>query len=271
MYSGEQRDLIVPALYYAKKQLATVFDRIFAEHHQDTSLDHVIWLRSELQNLVESAAQEEASTHPMSTATSFDTWIYPEERQRSPQDPKRSNTRSANGGTFSTAGNERHEALFPKHRTRKSSDQHMSFETSSGTVRIHVPRRRAGELNAAVASDEVSLVLTSTAGEPFVALYARFTRVRNRFRAPGICAQLQIILPLETDQLRYYRELIQDGSIQDFDEALRSGIISPYRCTLGHDLINVFSVSLTQMSILDYHWMIPNAVDCGRMRTCRHL
>lgn len=87
VYAGEERDLIIPALHPVKRELAAIFDQLFTDHSRDVLPSHIAWLQAGFQNLIASAAQE-ASTHPMSTATSFDTWIYLGEMQGSSNGPE---------------------------------------------------------------------------------------------------------------------------------------------------------------------------------------
>jgi hypothetical protein len=47
VYAGEERDLIIPALYSVKRELAAIFDQLFTDHSRDVLPSHITWLQSE--------------------------------------------------------------------------------------------------------------------------------------------------------------------------------------------------------------------------------
>ena len=128
----------------------------------------------------------------------------------------------------------------------------MPFNTSNGTLQIRIPRRQT-KLEAADAVEKASLYFRSTTGESFTVLNACFTRVMHRFLAPKIYGQLSIILPMSEDEEKAFANhcigLIETGTVEELDRAIRSGEISPYRiCSEGINLL--FYVSLSRQTPL---------------------
>lgn len=244
VYFGEHRDDIVPAFYSIKKDLALVFDRMFTEHCQDVSPSHIVLLQSELQNLVASAVQEDAMSHPRSTATSFDAWIYP--------GLSKGSSKTAGEWVVSKSTTKHHEQaiILAPGKRRKRSHRPFTFYTSQGYFQVRLPRRRVAR-DITDGDEEISISFLPNAGIPFAAMNARFTLIRNQFTKPDICAHLQIMLPLDEEQFEYYRNVIRNGNIQEIDQAIRDGSISPYRC-LEHvpGIDYMIYVSLMAQSVL---------------------
>lgn len=244
VYFGEHRDDIVPALYSIKKDLAVVFDRMFTDHCQDVSPSHIVLLQSELQNLVASAVQEDAMSHPRSTATSFDAWIYP--------GVSKGSSKIAGEWDVSKSTTKHHEqaiTLAPGKR-RKRSHQPFTFYTSQGYFQVRLPRRRVAK-DIADGDEEISISFLPNADIPFAAMNARFTLIRSQFTKPDICAHLQIMLPLDKEQYKYYVTLIRNGNIQEIDQAIRDGSLSPYRSVgFAPEANFLLYVSLMAQSVL---------------------
>ncbi|KAF3036337.1 hypothetical protein E8E12_006907 [Didymella heteroderae] len=260
VYQGKRQDLIVPTLYSIKIDLELVFDELYTRHSEDAHPHHVSWLQAELQNLLASAAQEEARLHPKSTATSFDAWIYPAKRKA-----------LDTGKTWAlNAGETRTESVFMQHRREtigsdatlsivRHDQQSLWFRTRSGTFRIRMPRRK----DVAQISDdteEVAISLQPTASE-LPSVDARFLRLQGAGLAPRIYGQLNIFLPVErTVVFRDYYGVIKYGSIPDLDRALRTGTICPYRnWEFGGELTGINPLFFTFFTI----W-IPKALDLRR-------
>lgn len=260
VYAGEDRELIVPALYFLKKDFASIFDQLVTDHCHDVLPSHASWLQSQLHILVASAAQENAQYYARPTATSSDSWTYVGAIETTtPSSAQTANT------AFSRRGQK--EPLALRRKTRKSSLQLLRFKTSRGELQIRLPRRETAA-NTLDAEDEISLSYCLFAGEPFVALHARFTRLSNRALSPSICAQLQIFLPFDESQDQYYEELLERSTIQEFDRALRDGSVSPYRQESDGLALNpLLGVSVCPLS-MNVTRCIANLIDCGQLWTC---
>lgn len=219
VFQGKKQDIIVPTLYMIKMDLASVFDKLYTQYSHNVSRQDISWLESELQNLLASAAQEEARLHPRSTATPFDAWVYPGIRR---------------GGTIAK-GTERsaftepvQETVDPKDKKGKQTRSQLSlrFRTARWSIEIRLPQR--GVLQISDASEEVGVVLQPTAPEVPI-LDARFVRLKERYLAPKICGQLNIFLPIDIDETYgSYFPILKNGSIPEIDQALRIGTICPY-------------------------------------------
>ncbi|KAF9690879.1 hypothetical protein EKO04_010950 [Ascochyta lentis] len=248
MYFGEQRDLIMPALYSIKKELAVVFDQLFTNHCQEVSPSHIAWLQSEFQNLVASAAQEEAASHPMSTATSFDTWLYSRETNKIEGSLKEQSSPISNPHQSGKMG------PVALQRGRKRPDRAISFKTPSGTIRVRLPRRII-TTSATDTFEEVGFSFFSASGESFAALHASFIRAKDHYMAPTICAQLQTFVLAGKEYLGRFYHLLRDGTFQEFDSALRSGTISLYHVHgefPGLNIIFYFATCYGREDILRY-------------------
>jgi hypothetical protein len=241
VYCGKRQDIILPTLYSYKMDLAMAFDELRTRRCQDIDPDHLSWLESEFQNLLASAAQEEARLHPRSTATSFDTWIVPggrrigaaHERQDTPLPTEHHQGKA-------TAPHQRQNTPLPtEHRQgkvlsdasqgiRRYRQKFFHFKTARGIIQIRLPQR--DHLTQMLGrSDEVGVSLMPVTTE-LPSLEARFIRLKERSTAPRIYGQLNIFLPLDFfAHMDSYIKVIGRGSVQDVDEALRNGIICPYR------------------------------------------
>ena len=62
--------------------------------------------------------------------------------------------------------------------------------------------------------------------------------------APSIYAQLQIFVPCDKEEEDFYKSLLEHGSIQEIDQALRDGVCSPYRVHSFTGVSWLFLVSL---------------------------
>lgn len=244
VYQGRRQDVIVPTLYSIKTDLDQVFDKLYTDHSKDVHPDHVSWLKAELQNLLASAAQEQARLHPRSTATSFDTWIYPAKRkaQRSSKSKAESVLMQHDHPTKRMARRSRKtqaESVLMQHdletidsdstlSVRERGHQSFSFRTRNGTFRVRMPRRKV-EAQMSDDSDEVGVSLQPSCPD-LATVNARFVRLKEACIAPRIFGQLNIFLPIpHTVVLSTYYGIIQHGSIPEIDQALRTGTICPYR------------------------------------------
>ena len=71
--------MIMAYLLIVKPHLEVALANLFNDGISTFPPHYISWLQSEYENLIASAAQEEATKHPQSTATSLDRWHYSEE------------------------------------------------------------------------------------------------------------------------------------------------------------------------------------------------
>lgn len=224
VYQGKRQDVIVPTLYSIKIDLNTIFGKLYTLHSKEVDPCHISWLQAEVQNLLASAAQEEARLHPRSTATSFDAWIYPGKRK------------------LLGAGETQVESVFTQaefelsqhHLQTVRSDRAMSirryyqqsfwFKTSRGVFRIRLPRRNDAKQTSKT-SDEVGISLQPTVTE-LPTIDARFVQLKESCLAPKSYGQFNVFLPIDKDvTIREYQGLIWYASVPEIDHALRTGVI----------------------------------------------
>jgi hypothetical protein len=78
-FLGERQERIMAYLLPFQDDLDFAIDSLISQHGREIWISDAEFLRSELQHLVDSAAQEKALQHPNSTAKPFDQWHYPED------------------------------------------------------------------------------------------------------------------------------------------------------------------------------------------------
>jgi hypothetical protein len=252
VYSGEQRDLIVPALYFIKKDVLKALDQLYERHCDDLSPRHIAWLESEFRNLEASADQERALTHRKSTATSTDTWIYPLEQQRESNYPEEQSAVAVSDislKSHSVVKNERLAVQIPQRNGYWRSHRLLLFRTSNGILKLRIPYKTTAE-DAADTREEVSLSFISSTSGPFDVLNACFIRISDRLSAPSICTQLNVFLPLDGSQSEAYELLITNTNIEDFDRMIRDGSLSPYRVDVDYGYNVLFTVSILGYTLL---------------------
>jgi hypothetical protein len=220
VYQGRRQDVIVPTLYSIRMDLDLIFNKLYTDHSKDVHPDHVSWLKAELQNLLASAAQEQARLHPRSTATSFDTWIYPtkSKAQRSSKTQAESVLMQHDLETIDSDST----LSVPK-----CGHQSFWFRTRNGIFKVRMPRCEV-EAQIPGDSDEVGISLQPSCPD-LATVNARFVRLKEACVAPRIFGQLNISLPIPHTVVLSTYNVIQHGSISDIDQALRTGIICPYR------------------------------------------
>jgi hypothetical protein len=244
VYQGRRQDVIIPTLYSIKTDLDQIFDKLYTDHSKDVHPDNVSWLKAELQNLLASAAQEQARLHPGSTATSFDTWIYPVKKagQRSSKiqaDPVLVQHDHPAKRTARRSNKTQSESVLMQHdldttdsnstlSVRERGHKLFRFRTRNGTFRVRMPRREFGA-QMSDDSDEVGVSLQPSCPD-LATVNARFVRLNEACVAPRIFGQLNIFLPIPHGVvLSTYNNIIRYGSIPDIDRALRTGTICAYR------------------------------------------
>jgi hypothetical protein len=229
-FLGERQDKILTWLLPHQDDLISAIDQLVCQHGQEVSIPHFCWLRSEIENLVESATVERAAQIPSSGARSIDQWLYPEDTVEYLKDRKQK--RSVNGPFESTrlAQNEEEEeerAIARPHKVRKYHNKTWTITTPSGRIKVALPSP-SPTMTPARHMEEVSFSSTLTQGQTSVAIHARFLRDMASARCLRQYTQLNVFTTAGSDAGDACYILLSAGTIEDFDLALRKGIISPF-------------------------------------------
>jgi len=224
-FFGEQRDMIMAYLLLIKPQLAAASRHLLSGEDASFSARQVTWLQLEFDNLVASAAQEEAARHHRSTATSLDQWHYSENIVRRPV----KNSRRMIGGPGTDAGrNWAVDDVYGKMSPSKpsTSDQPTyTHNTAFGILRVYLSQK-ATESTIQRSKDEAGFTFTCGIGQSIHAIHVHFLREAFSPSGPRLSAQLNVFTLAESEV--HYYELFAHGSAEDIDDALRNGVISPY-------------------------------------------
>jgi hypothetical protein len=173
-FLGERRDMIMAYLLLVKPQLEIITGCILSRNRADISTSHVFWLQSEFDNLVASAAQQEAVRHPQSTATSLDRWHYSEDvviRRKRPKSVKEHNASDSDAQPSEKEGF----AQFPRIKPPSNTQQIFSHDSAFGSLRVHVPQPALKPVYKRP-SDDVGFMFTCGIGQSVHAINARFLR-----------------------------------------------------------------------------------------------
>jgi hypothetical protein len=226
-FLGEHTNMIMAYLLPLQDNLERAVNYILSHHGEDVSVDDARRLQSEFQHLVDSAAQERAAQHPDSDARSFDQWSYPEDTvgylkadPQNPDDPF--SPRSHNSLTRRT----RRPNAGVHQKRSKRANRAWSMKTPSGDIRISLPNHKSGSRNTQV-NDEFGFSCSLELGQSTYVIDARFLRDLACATQPRVCAQLNVSVIMEYE-FHMYDRLIETGSIEEIDTALRKGVISPY-------------------------------------------
>jgi hypothetical protein len=183
---------------------------------------YVDWLHHEFNHLVSSAAQEEAARHAKSSATSLDRWHYSEETM--PHHSVAPGRVIRDSNTNSDNQEENYANLYlsaPIIAGRLAYTQTTPF----GSLRIQSPRR-AFRAKLKRPNNEASFTFTCGIGQSVHAIHAHFLRNVASASNPGLCAQLSVFTLAESET--HYNKLFASADVEEIDDALRRGIISPY-------------------------------------------
>jgi hypothetical protein len=233
-FLGERQDKILSWLLPHQDDLISAIDQLVSKHGQEVSIPHFCWLRSEIENLVDSAMVERTARIPGSGARSIDQWLYPEDTVGYLKDRKRK--RSVNGPFESTrlAQNEEEEeeeeeerAISRRHKVRKYRNKTWTITTPSGRIDVALPSSSPTKTPARH-MEEVSFSSALTQGQTSVAIHARFLRDMASARCLRQYTQLNVFTTAGSDAWYACKKLCETGTIEDVDLALRKGIISPF-------------------------------------------
>ncbi|EAT77583.2 hypothetical protein SNOG_15040 [Parastagonospora nodorum SN15] len=227
-FLGERQDRIMAYLLPFQDDIEFAIDSLISQHGHEISASDAEFLRSELQHLVGSAAQEKALQHPGSAAKSFDRWSYPQDTVGFLKNSAKNRTSS--GYSYSTDG----EKITSTRQMTGSgkrwalSSRTFNVQTPSGPVDITMPRsREAGEDIHETAEAGISYVVTQNHSS--VHVNAHFLRDLAHAGQPRIYAHLNVFTVVdEATTDRYHSGICNSTSLAKFDTALRQGIISPF-------------------------------------------
>ncbi|CAE7014055.1 hypothetical protein PTTW11_02595 [Pyrenophora teres f. teres] len=249
-FFGEHRDMIMAYLLLLKPQLAAASRHLLSEGDASFSARQVTWLQLEFDNLVASAAQEEAARHHRSTATSLDQWHYSENIVRHPV----KNSRRMIGGPRTDAGKhwaveDMHEKMPPS-KPSTSDQPTYTHNTAFGILRVYIPQK-ATESKVQRSSDEAGFTFTCGIGQSIHAIHVHFLHEIFGQSGPRLSAQLNVFTLAESEV--HYYELFAHGSAEDIDDALRNGVISPYHINRERrNLCLYYAAEHARVDIFDY-------------------
>ncbi|CAN9465209.1 unnamed protein product [Alternaria alternata] len=246
-FFGERRDMIMAYLLIVKPHLEVALANLFNDGISTFPPHYISWLQSEYENLIASAAQEEATKHPQSTATSLDRWHYSEEtKSRHLTTPRRVIGQSKIRSTTQEA----HYAnlyLSTPAIAHKSSYTHT---TPFGSLRLQTSRR-ASRSKLRRPDEEASFTFTCGIGRSLHAIHAHFLRNASGPSNPRLCAQLSVFTSAESET--HYNQLFASASAHEIDDALRQGVISPYEINReGRNLCLYYAAEHTRIDLFDY-------------------
>ena len=262
-FFGERRDMIMAYLLLVKPHLEAAFRNLLIDGIDRFPPHYVDWLRYEFDHLVASAAQEEATRHRGTSATSFDRWHYSEETM--PHHSRVSGRAIEESNTISDTPEADYANLYlsaPVIAGQRAYTQTTPF----GSLRIQSPRR-AVKAKFKRPNNEASFTFTCGIGQSVHAIHAHFLRNAANASNPGLCAQLSVFTLAESET--HYNQLFASAGVEEIDDALRRGVISPYEINReGRNLCLYVSfhlgVSNTVMKEADLHNLV-----CCREHTSR--
>ncbi|KAI1520077.1 hypothetical protein Ptr86124_000445 [Pyrenophora tritici-repentis] len=224
--------------------------RLLSEDGASFSARQVTWLQLEFDNLVASAAQEEAARHHRSTATSLDQWHYSENIVRHPV----KNSQRMIGGPRTEA--DKHWSVedvyekMPPSKPSTSDQPTYTHNTAFGILRVYIPQQ-ATESKVQRTNDEAGFTFTCGIGQSIHAIHVHFLREIFGKSGPRLSAQLNVFTLAESEV--HYYELFAHGSAEDIDDALRNGVISPYHINReGRNLCLYYAAEHARVDIFDY-------------------
>jgi len=262
-FFGERRDMIMAYLLLVKPHLEAAFRNLLTDGFERFPPHHVDWLRCEFDHLVASASQEEATRHRGSSATSFDRWHYSEETM--PHHSKLSGRTIEESNTSLDTPEADYANLYlsaPVIAGQRAYTQTTPF----GSLRIQSPRR-AVKAKFKRPNNEASFIFTCGIGQSVHAIHAHFLRDTVNASNPGLCTQLSVFTLAESET--HYNQLFASAGVEEIDDALRRGVISPYEINReGRNLCLYVSfylrVSTTVMKEADLHKLVCCREHTGR-------
>ena len=239
-FGGNRPDMIMAYLLPIKHELDIITQQVSAQSLQGIPIQEFFALREEFKRLLGSAAQEDAAQYSMSTATSFDQWHFP---GGDSELMGGHNVRKRKCGERIDSENEAYNARKTRKRV-KLKKQTAFFKTNSGELRFSITREN---LTGNDTQNVYDLDLSFSNRVPsFTMVNILFARSLIRQARSQICTQLNVFTPIPGSHKDAYWFLSDNPTIQDIDQAIRQGSISPYhiRDTGTHPILYV-SISIS--------------------------
>ncbi|KAL1797825.1 hypothetical protein ACET3X_004431 [Alternaria dauci] len=246
-FFGERRDMIMAYLLIVKPHLEVALVNLLNDGVDTFPPHYVSWLQSEYDNLVASAAQEEATKHPQSTATPLDRWHYSEETKSRHQAASR---HVIGQSRIKSSTQEAHYANLYLSTPAIAHRSSYTHTTPFGSLRLQTSGR-AFKSKLRRPDEEASFTFTCGIGRSLHAIHAHFLRDASGPSNPRLCAQLSVFTLAESET--HYNQLFASASAREIDDALRKGVISPYEINReGRNLCLYYAAEHTRIDLFDY-------------------
>jgi hypothetical protein len=221
-FFGERRDMIMAYLLIVKPHLDLALRNLSNNCVSMFPPNYVSWLQSEYENLVASAAQEEARKHPQSTAVPLDRWHYSEETKTRHLKASAPAKRQPRIKSTSREANYANLYLSTPAIVHRST---YTYTTPFGSLRLQTSRQPS-KSKFQRPDEEASFTFTCGIGHSIHAIHAHFLRNASGPVNPELCAQLSVFTLAESET--HYNKLFASANAEEIDNALRQGVISPY-------------------------------------------
>lgn len=224
-FRGDRPDKMMFYLIPIKDELNLVVDHLRTQKDRGIPIQDILYLREQFQQLLGSAAQEDAARCKKSSATSFDRWRFLGQENAT----ARFEAEQETGGTRSperTLEMERsvYDGLPMAKRTGREA-QVLLFGTNFGKIRLLISTKGMERCYTDIGND-VALSYTART-EPLHTVDIRFTQASVHHTCPRISIQLSIFTKIP-DYSAYHQLFKEKSTTEKFDRAIRQGVISPY-------------------------------------------
>jgi len=226
-FIGGCRESILTPLVLMKDLVRQAILQVLSHNVGRVSPQHLYWLQSEFDKLVSSATQEAAAFCRGSTATPFDQWNYSIGANTLPDTAAPPYTPIARDDFEGDDRPRTRAGSYGMVHQRKFRFDYEVFSSSSpvGQLRLIVPHT-SNVGNLARNIEEGRLLFIPAMGICSNSISARFVKSMNAGLEPTLYTQLNAFRLVEDIDL--HTTLFVRGSIEDIDDAFRSGSISPY-------------------------------------------
>lgn len=222
-FLGDRRDLIVFALSSLRKHLTEIEGNMPASQDGTFSYRQFYWLDSQLESILGSAAQEEAARYAGSSARPFDEWSYSHELHTISEDSSMQKTESRELSNSLSSTNLHQKPTGRKRRLK----YHVNSESRFGRLQICLPQFNTG-IQGQDPTDEIKLSFRGQSNHQKFTMEVFLSNCNIYSAYSSISAQLNIGILAESNKRILIEELIYTSSVEEFDLAIRQGMISPY-------------------------------------------
>lgn len=232
-FRGERPDLLMAYLLPIKDELNAIINQVMVQSGYGMSAGELLFIRDQFLKLVGSAAQENAAQYNLSTATSFDEWLFPgkEIGFRSNSKTRQENL-GCQSGKLVVPNSTVHEPQ-PRKRRSKRKKQTLSFETQSGELQLFISGKESIECGTGRNEYELGLSfindIKSSTAQSYTSVDILFVRSYLHQMSPQISTHLNVFTPIPDTSWGVLMDLFENSAIiEDFDCAIRQGLISPF-------------------------------------------